>query len=199
MISNSNKSPALTSEKQQLSKNSSIRTLILTSLLVFGLAFAAPPLSRFTYAATDTNRSPTISGAVLAPEITAENTPDQAQQSPPRDITVQFNATIRGNVAWEFRPSVRSIVVKPGERTRISYYVKNHSDKSVVTQSIPAITPWQATKYLKKIECFCFDTQVLQAGEAKDMGLLFVIDPELPEDIDTITLSYTIMDTHRTE
>ena len=69
----------------------------------------------------------------------------------------------------------------------------------MVTQSIPGITPWQATKHFKKIECFCFETQTLQAGEAVDMTLQFVVDPDLPDDINTITLSYTIMDTNRTE
>lgn len=171
-----------------------VATLALVTILMFGFAFAMVPLYRLVCSVAGINSISTNSGRTLAENVVAESDENSA-----REITVQFDATIGGNLAWEFSPSVRSIVVKPGERTQVSYYVKNHSDKTVVTQSIPGVTPWQATQHLKKIECFCFDTQTLQAGEAKDMGLQFVVDPELPDDISTITLSYTIMDTNRTE
>lgn len=181
-------------ETGKRSTKRTVATLALVTILMFGFAFAMVPLYRLVCSVTGINSIATNSGRTLAENIVT--TTDTVSE---RNITVQFDATINGNVAWEFRPSVRSIVVKPGEKTTISYYVKNHSDEAVVTQSIPGVTPWQATKHLKKIECFCFDTQTLQAGEAKDMGLQFVIDPELPDDISTITLSYTIMDTNRSE
>lgn len=188
--------------KQTNTKRTAL-TLVLVTVLMFGFAFAMVPLYKLVCSVTGLNSISTNSGRALASEVkTAEagNTSEQvSEKSLNRDITVQFDSTINGNVAWEFRPNVRSVTVKPGKKTTISYYVKNHSDKAVVTQSIPGITPWQATAHLKKIECFCFETQTLQAGEAKDMTLQFIIDPELPEDISTITLSYTIMDTNRTE
>ena len=184
-----NQSPLETQliEKHQPNNKRTGLTLALVNVLMFGFAFAMVSLYRVVFSVTGWNN--------ISTNTTAATDTDAKERS----ITVKFDATINGNVAWEFRPSVRSVVVTPGKKTTISYYVKNHSDKVVVTQSIPGITPWQATPYLKKIECFCFDTQTLQAGEAKDMTLLFVIDPELPADISTITLSYTIMDTHRTE
>ena len=173
-----------------------VLTLALVTVLMFGFAFAMVPLYRLVCSVAGWNSISTNSAEALAAvKTTASNTEEAAA----RDIKVQFDATINGNVAWEFRPNVRSVTVKPGEKTTISYYVKNHSDKTVVTQSIPGITPWQAAKHFKKIECFCFDTQTLQAGEAVDMTLQFVVDTDLPDDISTITLSYTIMDTNRTE
>ncbi len=173
-----------------------VLTLALVTVLMFGFAFAMVPLYRLVCSVAGWNSISTNSTRALEAEVAAAKA---TEESAARDITVQFDATINGNVAWEFRPNVRSVTVKPGEKTTISYYVKNHSDKTVITQSIPGITPWQATKHFKKIECFCFETQTLQAGEAVDMTLQFVVDPDLPSDINTITLSYTIMDTNRTE
>ncbi len=173
-----------------------VLTLALVTVLMFGFAFAMVPLYRLVCSVAGWNSISTNSTRALAAEVAAAKT---TEETATRDITVQFDATINGNVAWEFRPNVRSVTVKPGEKTTISYYVKNHSDKTVITQSIPGITPWQANKHFKKIECFCFETQTLQAGEAVDMTLQFVVDPDLPSDINTITLSYTIMDTNRTE
>jgi len=169
--------------------------LSLITVLMFGFAFAMVPLYKLVCDVAGLSTISTNSGRSLAVEI------EQASEKVVDDrvITVQFDATINGNVSWEFKPSVKSMKVKPGEKATMSYFVKNNSDKEVVTQSIPGVTPWQATAHLKKIECFCFDTQTLQAGEEKDMGLQFVLDPNLPEDISTVTLSYTIMDTNRSE
>ena len=185
-----------TTATRKTNNKRTVLTLALVTVLMFGFAFAMVPLYRLVCSVAGWNSISTNSTRALEAEVAAAK---MTEETAARDITVQFDATINGNVAWEFKPNVRSVTVKPGEKTTISYYVKNHSDKTVVTQSIPGITPWQATKHFKKIECFCFETQTLQAGEAVDMTLQFVVDPDLPDDINTITLSYTIMDTNRTE
>jgi cytochrome c oxidase assembly protein subunit 11 len=63
----------------------------------------------------------------------------------------------------------------------------------VAGQAIPAVVPWQATTHFSKTECFCFQRQTLEGGESKEMPLAFLITPDLPEAIDTLTLSYTFM------
>ena len=170
-------------------------SLLLVTVLMFGFAFAMVPLYKLICSVTGLNSISTNSGRTLTSELDATNNAEIVS----REIKVQFDGTINGNVALEFKPNKREVTVASGKRNRVSFYVKNHSDKTIVTQSIPGITPWQANKHFKKIECFCFETQTLQAGEAKDMALEFVVDTELPDDINTITLSYTIMDTNRSE
>jgi len=179
----------------QNKKKKTVLTLALITLLMFGFAFAMVPLYKLVCDIAGLSTISTNSARSLALEI-SEATDEKNKE---RLITVQFDATINGNVPWEFGPSVKSVTVHPGEKKTVNYFFKNNSDRTVVTQSIPGVTPWQASEHLKKIECFCFETQTLQAGEAKDMGLQFVIDPAIPEDISTITLSYTIMDTNRSD
>ncbi len=188
-----------TATTRKTNNKRTVLTLALVTVLMFGFAFAMVPLYRLVCSVAGWNSISTNSAEALAAVKTTTSDTEGTVENAARDIKVQFDATINGNVAWEFKPNVRSVTVKPGEKTTISYYVKNHSDKTVVTQSIPGITPWQATKHFKKIECFCFETQTLKAGEAVDMKLQFVVDTDLPDDISTITLSYTIMDTNRTE
>jgi len=196
--SNQSSSPDQTDTNlsRQTSNKKTVLTLALLTVLMFGFAFAMVPLYRLICSVAGWNSISTNSAEALAAQSAAISNSDETAL---RDIKVQFDATINGNVAWEFKPNIRSVTVKPGEKATVSYYVKNHSDKEVITQSIPGITPWQANQHFKKIECFCFETQTLQAGEAKDMTLQFIVDPDLPDDISTITLSYTIMDTNRTE
>lgn len=111
-----------------------------------------------------------------------------------RDITVQF--TVHGGLVsdWDFRPSERRMVVKPGEMNRISYSVTNPYDYPVTSQAIPSVAPNVASGYLNKIECFCFEEQVLQPGETVDMPLQFFVDPELPDRVSKLTLAYTLYD-----
>ncbi|KTD03193.1 cytochrome c oxidase assembly protein [Legionella geestiana] len=115
-----------------------------------------------------------------------------------RQVTVEFVATNNEGVQWTFYPETRKISVHPGEVARLSFYAENRTDHSMVVQAVPNVTPALAAKYLKKTECFCFTQQTLNGHEAMHMPLLFHLDPELPENIRTVTLSYTLFDvTHR--
>lgn len=111
-----------------------------------------------------------------------------------REITVQFVATNNSMVPWAFFPSVNTIKMHPGEMKQLSFYAENKTDYTMSIQAIPSVTPGLAAKYLKKTECFCFTQQTLNGHEAMDMPLLFHIDADLPKNIKTITLSYTIFD-----
>jgi len=111
-----------------------------------------------------------------------------------RTITIQFLATRNSYLPWEFRPHVRTVKVHPGENKLIAYFAKNNTGKTMTVQAIPSVTPGLAAKYLKKTECFCFTRQTMKAGHGMDWPLLFHIDTNLPKNIHTITLSYTLFD-----
>lgn len=111
-----------------------------------------------------------------------------------RWVTVEFVATNNGGVPWEFYPKTVKLKVHPGDVARLAFYAENQTNYPMTVQAIPSVTPGVAAKYLKKTECFCFTQQTLNGHEAMDMPLLFHLDPELPEYVKTVTLSYTLFD-----
>lgn len=112
-----------------------------------------------------------------------------------RTITVQFLTTTNENLAWDFYPGVKKVIVHPGENKLIDFFAKNNSSGTMTVQAIPSVSPGLAAKYLRKTECFCFTRQTFKAGEKRNMPVLFHLDQDLPRDIHTITLSYTMFDT----
>jgi cytochrome c oxidase assembly protein subunit 11 len=76
----------------------------------------------------------------------------------------------------------------------VMYEVTNQQGRTVQAQAIPSYAPMQATEYFKKIECFCFTQQTLKPNETRRMPVVFVVDPKLPKDVKTITLSYTFFE-----
>lgn len=111
-----------------------------------------------------------------------------------REIKVQFVATNNEGMPWEFRPTVTVLKVNPGAVNDTVFYAKNPMAKDMVAQAVPSISPSRAAEYFHKTECFCFNQQPLVAGGEADMPLQFIVDQDLPADIRTITLSYTIFD-----
>jgi cytochrome c oxidase assembly protein subunit 11 len=111
-----------------------------------------------------------------------------------RWVTVEFMTMNASGVPWKFKPSIKKVKIHPGEMKRLSFYAENFSDKPMIVQAIPSVAPGVAAKYFKKTECFCFTQQQLNAHEAMDMPLLFHLDVELPKEISTVTLSYTLFD-----
>lgn len=107
-----------------------------------------------------------------------------------RWIKVEFTGNAMSGLAWDFYPKQSSMRVHPGQIEIATYFAKNMTDKSIAGQAVPSMSPGQAALYFKKIECFCFQRQELKAGESKEMPLRFYVSPELPENIQTITLSY---------
>jgi cytochrome c oxidase assembly protein subunit 11 len=84
--------------------------------------------------------------------------------------------------------------VHPGELAQVVYEVENLSDRPVTGQAVPSYGPLLAAEYFRKLECFCFTRQVLEPGERRQMPVVFVVDPALPRDIGTSTLSYTFFE-----
>ena len=118
----------------------------------------------------------------------------KAQIDTEREILVEFVATKNSSIPWAFYPKINKIRIHPGETAKLSFYAENKSNYKMTVQAIPSVTPGLAAKYLKKTECFCFTQQTLNGHEAMDMPLLFHLDPELPENIRTVTLAYTLFD-----
>jgi len=111
-----------------------------------------------------------------------------------RTVTVQFISRTAQGIPWQFEPMEREMKVHPGEVKFVKFYAKNESTKDVIGQAVPSVSPGLGAAYFQKIECFCFTQQPLKAGEEVEMGLQFYVDLELPEDISTLTLSYTLYD-----
>jgi len=111
-----------------------------------------------------------------------------------RTVTVQFISRTAQGIPWQFEPMEREMKVHPGEVKFVKFYAKNESTKDIIGQAVPSVSPGLGAAYFQKIECFCFTQQPLKAGEEVEMGLQFYVDLELPEDISTLTLSYTLYD-----
>jgi len=111
-----------------------------------------------------------------------------------REITVQFVATNNEGMPWEFKPTVTMMKEHPGAVNDTLFLVHNPLPRDMVAQAIPSISPSRAAEYFHKTECFCFNQQPLGGEQRAEMPLQFIIDQELPRDIRTITLSYTIFD-----
>jgi len=111
-----------------------------------------------------------------------------------RNVVVEFVATNNSSVPWSFYPKTQKITVHPGEIAQLAFYAENKTNHRMTVQAIPSVTPGVAAKYLKKTECFCFTQQTLNGHEAMDMPLLFHLDPDLPANVKTITLAYTLFD-----
>jgi cytochrome c oxidase assembly protein subunit 11 len=109
-----------------------------------------------------------------------------------RSITVEFDANVRG--PWDFKPAVRSLQVHPGELATVMYEFRNIQNRTMAAQAIPSYAPRQSAAHFNKLECFCFNEYQLAPGESKSWPVAFVIDPKLPRDVTTITLSYTFFE-----
>ena len=109
-----------------------------------------------------------------------------------RTITVEFDANARG--PWLFKPAQASLQVHPGELATVMYEFQNVQDRRMAAQAIPSYAPRQAASHFNKLECFCFNQYTLEPGEKKQWPVAFVIDPKLPKDVTTITLSYTFFE-----
>jgi cytochrome c oxidase assembly protein subunit 11 len=110
-----------------------------------------------------------------------------------RTIRIEFDSNVR-NLPWTFKPLEPIVTVHPGEVRQVVYEVANTTNHAITGQAIPSYSPQYAVGYFRKLECFCFAKQTLQPGEVRKMPVVFVIDPKAPEDLATITLSYTFFE-----
>ena len=163
--------------------------LLLVVVAMFGFGFALGPLYNALCRVTGINGK--LSGEVA--DAAAIQAVDES-----RLVTVQFVTTVNGGKPWEFRAEQAEVRVHPGQVTTVQFWMRNTEDRDIVAQAVPNVAPWDAAKHMHKTECFCFNNQPFKAGEGKDMPVRFVLDPALPADVDTVTLSYTFFDVTET-
>ena len=170
-------SETLQSENRRLS-----RKLAVVAVGMFGFGFALVPFYNQICQAL----------GIYTLEQKSE-LPANTQVDASRTVTVEFDSNTR-DLPWRFQPTVRHITVHPGEVATVEYEVINVRGSAVTGQAVPSYGPSTAGEYFHKIECFCFQQQTLAAGETRRMPVTFVVDPKLPKDVTTISLSYTFFE-----
>jgi cytochrome c oxidase assembly protein subunit 11 len=157
------------------------RRLAIVALGMFGFAFALVPFYNQICAALGINS--------LAQPDTVVN----SQVDTSRTVTIELDSNAH-NMPWRFKPVVSHVTVHPGEMITVEYEIINVRGAPVTGQAVPSYGPQIAGEYFKKIECFCFTQQTLAAGETRRLPVVFVIDPKLPKDLNTIAVSYTFFE-----
>ncbi len=168
--------------------------LAVVAVGMFAFGYAMIPLYRAICEATGINilslserQVPGNGKAGKAAQVLRNSQVDKT-----RTITVEFDANARG--PWHFKPALRTLQVHPGELATVMYEFQNVQDRRMAAQAIPSYAPPQATPHFNKLECFCFNQYTLEPGEKKEWPVAFVIDPRIPKDVTTITLSYTFFE-----
>lgn len=156
--------------------------LVILAVGMFGFGFLLWPLYNVFCDITGLNGKG--SGLVQASAI-------EMRVDSQRLVTVQFDANVNSGLPWSFEPANLEMRVHPGELSQAIYLARNRSAQTIVGQAVPSVAPGRAAPYFNKTECFCFTQQSLEAGEEREMPVHFIIDPDLPEDVRTVTLSYT--------
>ncbi len=162
--------------------------LTVVTAVMFGFGYAMVPMYKHICAALGINVLSLTEQQVPGAASRARNT----QVDLTRTVTVEFDANARG--PWDFKPEIRSVRVHPGEVTTVVYEFHNRQPRTMAAQAIPSYAPKQATAHFNKLECFCFNEYTLAPGETKTWPVVFVVDPKLPRDVTTITLSYTFFE-----
>lgn len=110
-----------------------------------------------------------------------------------RTVTIELDANTHG-MPWRFKPLVNHLDVHPGQVATIEYEITNERGTPITGQAVASYGPAYAGEYFRKIDCFCFTQQTLHGGETRRLPVVFVVDPKLPKDVNTISLSYTFFE-----
>ena len=174
----------MNSEQQKSENRSLVGRLLILTVAMFGFGFALVPLYDVFCEITG------FGGRTNTESVAVEEAPDLS-----REIRVEFITTVNSYAPFEFGADVNSMTVHPGKMYFATFTAKNMTDDDKIAQALPSVAPVAAAEHFVKIECFCFNSQEFAANEQKAMPLQFIVDPDLPEYVDTITLQYTFFDT----
>lgn len=166
--------------------------LLVITALMFGFGYALVPMYRAICDALGINVLSLSEQRIANGGWSGKKSATNSQVDTTRTITVEFDANARG--PWDFQPAQRSMQVHPGELATVMYRFKNIQNRTMAAQAIPSYAPRQASAHFNKLECFCFNEYLLAAGESKEWPVVFIVDPKLPRDVTTITLSYTFFE-----
>jgi cytochrome c oxidase assembly protein subunit 11 len=168
--------------EQQRASRRTLTRLSIVAVAMFGFGFALVPFYEQICNALGVNSL-----------VERDERPANTQVDRSRTVTIEFDANAHG-MPWRFRPVVRHLAVHPGELVQVEYEVANVRSAPVTGQAVASYGPRLAGQYFRKLECFCFRQQTLAGGEMRRMPVTFVVDPALPAEINTITLSYTFFE-----
>ena len=174
------------SEQQKSENLSLVGRLLIMTIAMFGFGFALVPLYDVFCEITG------FGGRTNTAAVAAEEAPDLS-----REIRVEFVTTVNSYAPFEFGADLDSMTVHPGKMYFATFTAKNMTEDDKIAQAVPSVAPVAAAEHFVKIECFCFNSQEFAANEEKAMPLQFIVNPDLPEYVDTITLQYTFYDTVR--
>jgi cytochrome c oxidase assembly protein subunit 11 len=163
--------------------------LLVIVVAMAGFGYALVPIYRHICEALGVN---VLSLADTGQGGGKRDRPANTQVDTSRLVTVEFDANAHG--PWDFKPAVASVQVHPGEMATVMYEFRNKQNRPMAAQAIPSYAPHQAAPHFNKLECFCFNEYMLAAGESKQWPVVFYLDPKLPKDVTTITLSYTFFE-----
>lgn len=185
-----------TNNKKTATNKKTAGKLFIVVVAMFGFGYALVPLYDVVCQVLNIGRFADIESGDYDPKAQEQIVKDMAANKDlTRNVTVEFITALNGGIAWEFKALQNDIKVHPGVMMSVDFYAKNNTGRDVIAQAVPRILPGNATKYFTKIECFCFTQQTFKKGEARNMPLRFMVSPDLPKSINTITLSYTFFDT----
>jgi cytochrome c oxidase assembly protein subunit 11 len=163
--------------------------LLMVAILMFGFGFALVPFYEKICEITGIN---ILASRDKLNYAEAREFAKNTQVDTARTITVEFDANVHGSMV--FKPKIAHMTVHPGELATVTYEIVNVTAAGLVGQAIPSYAPRHSASHFKKLECFCFEQQELKSKETREFPVVFVIDPKLPPDISTITLSYTFFE-----
>ena len=169
-------------EQRSIDNRRLFTRLSIVAVAMFGFGYAMVPFYDQICRALGVN-------SLLARDEAPVNT----QVDSARTVTIEFDANAH-DLPWRFRPAVRHMNVRPGELVHVEYEIANVRSSPVTGQAVPSYGPALAGRFFRKLECFCFTQQTLAGGETRRMPVTFVVDPALPAEINTITLSYTFFE-----
>ena len=164
--------------------------LATVSILMLGFAYALVPLYDILCDLTG------LSGSTSNLNRAASADPPAATRAD-RKVVLQFVANVNRSMPWDIRPDQFEMKVRPGETYQTLFHAHNRTDRPMTGQAVPSVAPQAAAPHLIKQECFCFTSQALEANEHIEMPLIFRVSEQLPENIETLTLSYTFFDVTR--
>lgn len=159
-----------------------LRIGVLVAAGAFVFAFALVPLYRLA--------CESVFGISLERGPVGQARADGMRVDESRWVRVEFVGSVNSHLPWSFAPDKASMRVHPGAIGEATFFARNESDQPIVGNAVPSVAPSVASGYFSKTECFCFTEQRLDAGEERHMPVRFVVDPALPEDVKTLTLSY---------
>lgn len=164
-----------------------LRKLVVVAAAMFGFGFLLVPFYKKICEVAGLN-------SVVKPDAAVNTRVDAS-----RFVTIEFDANARNGLPWSFRPLATRVRIHPGQMAQVAYEIRNDAPVPVTLQAIPSYGPQEAARYFRKLDCFCFKQQVLAPGEVRELPVVFVIATEVPEDLNTVTLSYTFFEVEGTD